>query len=90
MTHRSNKYTRPARPLVVEWAGTSDKIDGRWITRTIAKDASIKPYICPGCNQTIAAGVAHLVAWPEVPPLGSSSGVEHRHHWHTACWQRRR
>ncbi|MCL2653369.1 MAG: hypothetical protein FWD63_06240 [Propionibacteriaceae bacterium] len=90
MPRRPNKHTRPARPLVIEWAGTSNKSDGRWITRTIADGGSTKPYVCPGCNQTIQPGVAHLVVWPETPPLGSSSGVEHRRHWHTACWQRRR
>jgi len=90
VSRRPNKYARPARPLIAEWAGTSDKADGRWITRTIGPDASVKSYICPGCNQPIAVGQAHLVVWPEQPPLGSSSGVEHRRHWHTACWQRRR
>ena len=90
MTRSSSKHTRPARPLNIDWAGTSDKVDGRWITRTIAVGASAKAYVCPGCNQAIAAGQAHLVVWPEQPPVGSSSGVEHRRHWHTACWQRRR
>jgi len=90
MTHRTSKYTRLARPLILDWAGTSDKADGRWITRTVAAGTSVKKYLCPGCNQMLAPGVAHLVVWPEEPPVGSSSGVEHRRHWHTTCWQRRR
>ncbi|HVT77691.1 MAG TPA: hypothetical protein VHD87_11730 [Acidimicrobiales bacterium] len=41
-----------------------------------------KQYLCPGCNQDIAVGVAHFVVVPlDVP--------EQRRHWHKACWHQR-
>lgn len=46
-----------------------------------------KSYRCPGCNQLIAPGTPHLVAWPTDPMFGD--GTESRRHWHTACWSRR-
>lgn len=42
------------------------------------------PYRCPGCDQLLAAGLAHLVAWP-ADDLDASD----RRHWHTACWRAR-
>lgn len=90
MARRPSKHLRAARPLSLSAGQTSDtKADGRWVTRPITTQRATKDYTCPGCGQTIAAGVAHLVAWPATPPIGSSSGLEHRRHWHTACWRRR-
>jgi hypothetical protein len=43
-----------------------------------------RPYRCPGCDQLLAAGAGHLVAWP-AEDLDASD----RRHWHTACWQAR-
>lgn len=43
--------------------------------------AAQKTYICPGCDQTIAPGIAHIVAWPEDDTDG-----QWRRHWHTGCW----
>jgi len=41
-----------------------------------------KPYLCPGCNQDIAAGVGHVVVVPlDAPDL--------RRHWHHPCWANR-
>jgi len=45
---------------------------------------SASSYRCPGCDQLLAAGVAHLVAWP-AEDLHASD----RRHWHRACWQAR-
>ena len=42
------------------------------------------PYRCPGCDQLLPAGLAHLVAWP-ADDLDASD----RRHWHTACWRAR-
>jgi hypothetical protein len=39
------------------------------------------PYRCPGCQQLIAPGTAHLVVYPEEDPSS-------RRHWHTPCWER--
>jgi hypothetical protein len=42
-----------------------------------------KQYLCPGCQQDILPGIAHLVVVPlEAPDL--------RRHWHRPCWQKRR
>jgi hypothetical protein len=90
VTRRTNKYTRPARPLRTEWAGSSQKSDGNWITRSVDADHATKTYRCPGCNQEIKPGTPHIVVWPHTPPIGSTSGVEHRRHWHTGCWNARR
>ncbi|HEV2886750.1 MAG TPA: hypothetical protein VGX49_07565, partial [Jatrophihabitans sp.] len=43
-----------------------------------------RPYRCPGCDQLLAAGAAHLVAWP-ADDLDASD----RRHWHAACWRAR-
>jgi hypothetical protein len=42
------------------------------------------PYRCPGCDQLLAPGVGHVVAWP-AHDLDASD----RRHWHTACWSAR-
>jgi ABC-type tungstate transport system permease subunit len=41
-----------------------------------------KTYLCPGCNQEIPIGVAHLVVVPRDDPA-------ERRHWHRPCWERR-
>ncbi|WP_328857654.1 ATP/GTP-binding protein [Williamsia herbipolensis] len=52
--------------------------------RPIPGSRATKPYLCPGCRQTIAPGTAHVVAWPVDDPDG-----EDRRHWHTGCWNGR-
>jgi hypothetical protein len=61
--------------------------DGEWTVRTVR--GSDKPYLCPGCNQTIPPGTGHVVAWQEDSFFGSETALEHRRHWHTSCWQAR-
>lgn len=39
------------------------------------------PYRCPGCQQVIASGTAHVVVLEDGDP-------ETRRHWHTPCWGR--
>jgi hypothetical protein len=58
--------------------------DGDWLVRSVTGAAATKTYRCPGCDQEIARGTAHLVVWPE-----GASGEEHRRHWHTPCWKAR-
>ncbi|MDL0402831.1 hypothetical protein QQO25_07600 [Corynebacterium lehmanniae] len=53
--------------------------------RQIGSAAATKHYICPGCNQNIPPGVAHVVAWPR----DTGRGADDRRHWHKHCWQRR-
>jgi hypothetical protein len=50
--------------------------------RAIQPYAAEKPYRCPGCNQEIPAGTAHVV----VVPLARA---DERRHWHRACWDKR-
>ncbi|WP_288832504.1 hypothetical protein [uncultured Corynebacterium sp.] len=56
-----------------------------YLVRTIGSAAAQKFYVCPGCNQNIPPGVAHVVAWPKE----TGRGVEDRRHWHRHCWGRR-
>jgi hypothetical protein len=59
--------------------------DGSWSVRHIPVDAAIRTYRCPGCDQEIPPGVAHVVAWP----ADERGDVADRRHWHTACWRAR-
>lgn len=54
-----------------------------WQARAIPGDRATKRYTCPGCNQTIPAGLPHVAAWRE-------GHEEDRRHWHRACWERGR
>ena len=58
--------------------------DGDWVVRQVPGAAATKMYRCPGCDQEIMPGTAHVVVWPAQTP-----GLEERRHWHNACWQRR-
>ena len=58
--------------------------DGDWAVRTVPADAAVKVYRCPGCDQEVAVGVAHVVAWP----ADGRGDLTDRRHWHTGCWQR--
>ncbi|MGO9078924.1 MAG: ATP/GTP-binding protein [Streptosporangiaceae bacterium] len=70
--------TRLGPPLTQSWP------DGDWVVRQVPGAATAKTYRCPGCDQEIRPGTAHLVAWPADAP-----GPAERRHWHSACWQRR-
>jgi len=43
-----------------------------------------RPYRCPGCDQLLTFGIAHVVVWPADDPDAAD-----RRHWHTACWSAR-
>jgi hypothetical protein len=58
--------------------------DGDWVVRAMPGDATVKTYRCPGCDQEIQPGTAHLVVWPAYTP-----GPAERRHWHRPCWDRR-
>ena len=58
--------------------------DGDWVIRPVPGAGSTKTYRCPGCDQEIRPGTAHLVAWP-----AGTRGPADRRHWHNPCWQRR-
>lgn len=65
-------------PRTEEWP------DGDWVVRQVPGAAAGKTYRCPGCDQELLPGKAHLVVWPADAP-----GADERRHWHNACWQRR-
>ncbi|HWB68312.1 MAG TPA: hypothetical protein VG708_15945 [Mycobacteriales bacterium] len=56
--------------------------DGEWVVRPVSAARDGKTYRCPGCQQTIAPTLAHIVAWRP----GDEAG---RRHWHTPCWHAR-
>ncbi|MFG2090815.1 MULTISPECIES: ATP/GTP-binding protein [unclassified Spirillospora] len=88
MSPRKNRRAlsgRPSRGGGGVWAQeTEEGPDGAWIVRAISGAAATKAYRCPGCDQEIPPGVAHVVAWP-----ADDRGGEDRRHWHRPCWQAR-
>lgn len=69
----------PAGEQVQSWRGVEYRV------RPVAGASTMtRSYRCPGCDQLLAAGAGHLVAWP-AEDLDASD----RRHWHTACWQAR-
>jgi hypothetical protein len=58
--------------------------DGDWVLRSVPGDAFTKSYRCPGCDQEIKPGTAHVVVWPAYTP-----GLDQRRHWHRPCWNGR-
>ena len=65
-------------------AQVEDWPDGSFVVRNVPGSAEAKTYRCPGCDQEIKPGTAHVVVWPEETP-----GLTERRHWHNACWRRR-
>lgn len=61
--------------------------DGEWAVRQVSGASSGRAYRCPGCQQEVAAGTPHVVAWPADTLVGA--GLDQRRHWHTACWRSR-
>jgi hypothetical protein len=78
---RKPRPAAPSAPLGPE--RIEDWPDGDWVVRPVPGAAAAKPYRCPGCDQELYPGIAHVVVWP------THSGVTARRHWHTVCWQRR-
>ena len=74
----TDPVVRLGPPQTQEWP------DGDWIVRQVPGAAATKTYRCPGCDQELRPGTAHVVVWP-----ADSGGAEGRRHWHNACWQRR-
>lgn len=56
-----------------------------YLVRQIGSSRASKFYVCPGCNQNIPPGVAHIVAWPR----DTGGRADDRRHWHRHCWDRR-
>ncbi len=87
---RPSKHARDHIPLDAARfrdAGTREDTyrGARWTVRSVTGASATRAYLCPGCQQDIARGTAHVVAWP----ADGVGGLEDRRHWHTGCWQRR-
>ena len=65
---------------IADLAATGDSLG--LDVRRIHPSQARKAYICPGCQQEITAGTAHVVVVPRDAP-------DLRRHWHTACWMMR-
>lgn len=50
---------------------------------------SERSYRCPGCEQLIAPGTPHVVAWRNDDIMGAQAGLDARRHWHSSCWAAR-
>ncbi|MGI5125443.1 hypothetical protein ACQEVB_01385 [Pseudonocardia sp. CA-107938] len=59
--------------------------DGDWYVRTVTGTAAAKDYRCPGCDQVIARGIAHVVVWS----AEEHGSLADRRHWHSPCWAAR-
>jgi hypothetical protein len=59
--------------------------DGEWFVRRVSGAASTRSYRCPGCQQEVAPGIPHVVAWP----AEGMGGLGDRRHWHGTCWDAR-
>ena len=87
--HHSPRYVLPRDGST--FIGTQEMEGPSWTNgeifkvRQIGSGAATKFYICPGCNQNIPPGVAHIVAWPK----DTGRGADDRRHWHKHCWSRR-
>ncbi len=90
-SRRSGKrpYAAPHVPLDLDRAtggrSSVSAADGDWVVQRVR--GSDREYRCPGCDQLIAPGTGHVVAWRSDDLLGD--GVAGRRHWHSACWQAR-
>ena len=74
---RGSPVGPPERPrgAAPDWASTED------VKVMASAGERRKSYRCPGCNQEIRPGTAHLVVMER-------EEFEGRRHWHTPCWRR--
>ena len=56
-------------PQTQEWP------DGDWVVRQVPGAAATKTYRCPGCDQEIRPGAAHVVVWPAQTPGPDERGT---------------
>ncbi len=61
--------------------------DGEWTVQRVG--GSDRTFRCPGCDQLIAPGTPHLVAWAADGMFGVEQALADRRHWHAACWSAR-
>jgi hypothetical protein len=80
MARRNRRRADEVRPLSPGYS--SRRQEGDYIVQSVPGGQAAKAYICPGCNQQIRPGAAHVVVW------SSWRGPDERRHWHTPCWAR--
>jgi hypothetical protein len=59
--------------------------DDEWVVRQVTGSAATRAYRCPGCDQEIQPGTAHVVVWP----ADERGDLADRRHWHSGCWRAR-
>lgn len=87
MARRPSKHLRAPRPLLS--GGAQRRVSKRgtsYIVRDVPAHRAEKEYRCPGCQQRVAPGTAHVVAWPEGGTFEVNTGIGARRHWHSHCW----
>ena len=87
---RANRRRRDDVPLNLDRAvggavRRESYAGGEWFVRRVTGAGASRAYLCPGCQQTIAMGTAHVVAWP----ADGMGGLDDRRHWHSGCWEAR-
>ena len=64
---RANRRRDDHRPLAAGGFGetTTERYAGSlWTVRRVSGARATRTYLCPGCQQEIAVGTPHVVAWP--------------------------
>ncbi|MDP8956672.1 MAG: hypothetical protein M3N24_06920 [Actinomycetota bacterium] len=77
-SRRERAAIRPTSPTLPGAAPLWAKAEG--FTVQSVTGAFHKTYRCPGCQQEIRPGTAHLV-------VVADSDIEGRRHWHMQCWR---
>ena len=83
---RSTPRRQGVRPLPVERRIEVGPDGYDYEVRPVAGSRATKAYRCPGCDQELKPGIAHVLVWPAD---AGESAVEDRRHWHTHCWANR-
>ena len=88
---RKRPWAQPAPELDLARATggrtVEDADDGSWVVQRVR--GSDRPYRCPGCDQLVPPGTAHVVAWRADGLFGAEAALGDRRHWHGACWAAR-
>jgi len=85
---RENRRRNEHRPLAAGGFGetTTERYAGSlWTVRRVSGARATRTYLCPGCQQEVAVGTPHVVAWP----ADGRGDLGDRRHWHTPCWRAR-
>jgi hypothetical protein len=73
--------------LLAGWRQTETRRGIVWNVQPVSAAQAQKSYVCPGCGQDVAPGVAHLVTWRADGVMGDAADLAARRHWHVHCWK---